>query len=82
MVTEENLEVTFRYWRRSLVGTQEQYYTIRITGAKIISFRTLTQEEPLVVSGIMIGHFEEIAFTYSDIEITHETAGTSASNDF
>ena len=82
MVTEENLEVTFRYWRTSLAGTQEQYYTIRITGAKIISFRTLTQEEPLEVSGIMIDHFEEIAFIYSDIEITHETAGTSASNDF
>ncbi|MCG8331264.1 MAG: type VI secretion system tube protein Hcp [Chitinophagales bacterium] len=74
LINKAPLQVTLKFWRQSYqTGNPEHYYTIQFTGAKMVSLRQLKQETSTANFGLT--DFEEISFTYSTIEITHETAG-------
>lgn len=80
LVTKEDLELTLRFWRNN--GFDEQYYTMEFTGVKVASIRMLSQEEDTYAVPTSSIEFEEISFTYTTVDATHEISGTSASWEF
>jgi len=80
--TGENLtEVELKFYRTSMTGTEEHYFTIKLTDARIVDMRTYfpNAQDPATAH---FTHLEDVEFSYRMIEWTHEVAGTSASDDW
>jgi type VI secretion system secreted protein Hcp len=74
-------EATLKFWKASLKGTPEHFYTIkltngRITGAKI---RLLGQEEH---ESAKVPMQEDVEFTFQKIEWIHEKKSKMATDDW
>jgi type VI secretion system secreted protein Hcp len=81
LATGENLEVELKFWRTSISGTQEHYYTIKWTDAVLVEGKAILPDTNDSANDSR-GHQEEWSFTYRKCEWTHEKAGTSASDDW
>jgi len=76
---EKVKDATFQFFRssRSGDGTTEQFYTVKIKNGNIASVKQIlpdTKEEHDV------HEYEEVMFTFQDIEWRHETGKTSAAD--
>lgn len=79
LVAEESVEVTLNYYRTNASNVQENYYTVILKNARVAAYRMLSQETPLVVGTNEVKDFEEVTFTYTQIELSHLVAGTASS---
>lgn len=73
--------VEIKWYRTTMEGTQEHYFTHKLEDALIVDIKgnmVLTTD----VSQDYRDHEEEIWMTYRKIEWTHEVAGTSGSDDW
>ena len=80
LVTNDVLtEVRFGFWQPNLraaagVGTEVNYYTVKLTNALIASYRQFDQPG--------VGLMEEISFTYQKIEMTLNDGGVTSMDDW
>lgn len=74
-------EVVIKWYRTSMAGTQEHYFTHKLTDAVIVDIDASMPncQDPNVAH---FTHLEKVAMTYRKIEWTHEIAGTSGSDDW
>jgi type VI secretion system secreted protein Hcp len=87
LVNNENItEWELQFWKPSIssrtgVGTETQYYTVKLTNARIIdiSFHMLNNKNPDLMK---YAEYEEIAFTYSKITWTWNDGGITAEDDW
>lgn len=77
----EMLQITATFYRTSTAGKQEKYYTVTFTDVILVELRPYTPEALNPDNG-PYRDMEEIKFTYRAIQVTHEIAGTSGSDDW
>jgi len=80
LATNENLpEFELQCWRPSPSGVEQQYYTIRLTNARVVSIR---QQMPNTASPDLrrVETYEEVSFTYQTITWTWTEGGITASD--
>jgi type VI secretion system secreted protein Hcp len=77
LVTGESLQIKIRFFRVSMVGTREHYFSIEYEDCKIAEIKTihLNSSDP---DNAHFTTLEEVTFTYQKVTKTHEIAGTSA----
>lgn len=78
---ERLIECKLEWYRTSITGTQEHYFTIELEDAVIVDIKSYMHncQDP---SKAHFTHLEDVAFTYRKITWTHVAAGTSASDDW
>lgn len=74
-------KVTVKWYRTSMAGTQEHYFTHVLEDAMIVDIRAHSPnaQDPNMAH---FTHMEDIEFTYRKITWTHEVAGTSGEDDW
>ncbi len=74
-------KIVLKWYRTSITGTQEHYFTHTLVDAMIVDIKTSMPhaQDPAVAH---FTHLEDVAFTYRKISWTHEVAGTSGSDDW
>jgi len=80
LATNENLpEFELQCWRASPAGVEQQYYTIRLTNARVVGIR---QQMPNTASPELrrVETYEEVSFTYQTITWTWTEGGITASD--
>ncbi len=77
----EVLQLEADFYRTSTAGKQEKYYTVKFTDVILVELQPYTPEALNPDNG-PYRDMEEIKFTYRKIEVTHEIAGTSGSDDW
>jgi len=71
----ENLtNVTLEYYRISPKGTEEKYYTVKLTNAVLTNIRSWTPN-CLLQANQQMGHMEDVSFAYEKITWTFEPDG-------
>jgi type VI secretion system secreted protein Hcp len=70
-----------KWYRTSGSGTQEHYFTMKLTDAIIVDIKGYMPncQDP---GNASFTHLEDISFSYRAIEWTHEIGGTSGSDDW
>lgn len=82
LCTGEHLKnVTLKYYRVSPKGTEEQYYTVTLEDAIVVSIRPW-MPNCLDKSMSSFGHMEEVSFTYRRATWRHEIDKTEAQDDW
>ncbi|MDB5990454.1 MAG: Hcp protein [Herbaspirillum sp.] len=71
---EKMKNVTLTYYRSSLKGEDEKYYTVTLGNAIITSIRTWMPDR-LLVANETLGHMEDVSFAYSSIKWTYLDGG-------
>lgn len=73
--------VQIKWYRTSMTGKQEHYFTHELEDAVIVSIdgRMPNAQDPSMEH---FTHLEDVAFTYRKITWTHEVAGVSGSDDW
>jgi type VI secretion system secreted protein Hcp len=73
--------VAIKWYRTSMEGKQEHYFTTTLTDALIVDIEAVMPncQDPGLSH---FTHLEKISFAYRAIEWTHEVAGTSGSDDW
>lgn len=74
-------EIVLSLWRTSPAGTQEKYFTIKYEDAVLVE-GLLEIPNVLDPENAQLGHMETFKFTFRKFTLTHETAGTSGSDDW
>ncbi|MBP0943295.1 Hcp family type VI secretion system effector [Pseudomonas alliivorans] len=74
-------EVKIQWYRTSVNGNQELYYTTLLTDATIVQIKDYMHncQDPAKAS---FTHLQDVHFAYRKITWTHETCGTSGSDDW
>ncbi|MCF5709554.1 type VI secretion system tube protein Hcp [Pseudomonas syringae] len=74
-------EVTIQWYRTSIKGNQELYYTTHLEDATIVEIKDYMHncQDP---GNSHFTHLEDVHFTYRKITWTHEACGTSGSDDW
>jgi type VI secretion system secreted protein Hcp len=74
-------KVTIKWYRTSMQGTQEHYFTHELTDAMIINIQghSPNAQDPDMAH---FTHMEDVEMSYRKITWTHEVAGTSGSDDW
>lgn len=74
-------KVELKWYRTSMTGTQEHYFTHVLEDAVIVDIQSLmpNAQDPAMAH---FSHMEEISMTYRRITWTHEVAGTTGSDDW
>ncbi|MCP3869544.1 MAG: Hcp family type VI secretion system effector [Gammaproteobacteria bacterium] len=74
-------EVVIKWYRTSMAGTQEHYYTHKLEDAMIVdmSGHSPNAQDPAMEH---FSHMEDVSFTYRQITWTHEIGGTEGSDDW
>jgi type VI secretion system secreted protein Hcp len=74
-------KVEIKWYRTSMAGKQEHYFTHILTDAVIVDIDSSMPncQDP---GKAHFTHLEDVAMTYRKIEWTHEVAGTSGSDDW
>ena len=74
-------KVEIKWYRTSMAGKQEHYFTHILTDAVIVDIDSSMPncQDP---GQAHFTHLEDVAMTYRKIEWTHEVAGTSGSDDW
>lgn len=71
LITGENLIVEIKFYRTTMDGTNEHYFTIKLDDAMIVNIRSQSA----------IGqHAEEVSFVYETITWTHEVVNTNSTD--
>jgi type VI secretion system secreted protein Hcp len=78
---EHMKDVTLKFYRVSKSGTEEQYFTIVLEDAIVVSVRPW-MPNCLDKSMGSFGHMEEVSFTYRRISWRNEAAKTEAQDDW
>ncbi len=89
-VTNENIsEAHFKFWRTTIQGTEEQYFTIDLVNASLASSNlyhpdTMDATAPAATAGLNNGgtELEEWSFTYQKITWTFVNGGITAQDDW
>ncbi len=82
LVSGENLsECQIRFYRTSVQGKQEHYYTIKLTDALLVDMSTRMAHCQDAAKADRVTE-EVLKFTYRAIEVTHETCGTAGDDDW
>jgi type VI secretion system secreted protein Hcp len=82
LTSGERLGTIYIHWfRTSMTGTQEHYFTHELTDAMIVDIKAYSPNA-LDPSMAHFTQMEDISFTYRAISWTHEIAGTSGSDDW
>jgi type VI secretion system secreted protein Hcp len=73
--------VEVKWFRTSMEGKQEHYFTTKLTDALIVDIQAYMPncQDPGLAH---FTHLEKISFSYRAIDWTHEVAGTSGSDDW
>jgi type VI secretion system secreted protein Hcp len=87
LVNNENItDWELQFWRPSIssrtgVGTETQYYTVKLSNARIIdiNFHMLNNKNPELVR---YNEYEEVAFSYEKITWTWNDGGITAEDDW
>lgn len=82
LVNNENIvEWELQFWQPSAAGAEKQHYSVRLTNANIasIKFQMLNNKNPDLAK---LAEFEEVAFTYQNIEWTWVDGGVIATDDW
>jgi type VI secretion system secreted protein Hcp len=87
LVTNENItDWELQFWKPSIssrtgVGTETQYYTVKLTNARIvdINFHMLNNKNPDLVR---YNEYEEVAFVYEKITWIWTDGGITAEDDW
>jgi type VI secretion system secreted protein Hcp len=77
----EILQVEIKWWRTTMEGTQEHYYTHKLTDATLVDVKT----EVVLCTDTSLGfrdHEVVYSMVYRKIEWEHMVAGTSGSDDW
>lgn len=77
----EVLQMEAQFFRTATSGKQEHYYTVKFTDVVLVHYKQHTPNALDPESG-SYRDMEELAFTYRQIDVTHEVAGTSGSDDW
>lgn len=77
----EMLQMEAHFFRTSTAGQQEHYYTIKFTDAVLVDYKQYTPEALNPENG-PYRDMEDLRFTYRMVEVTHDVAGTSGSDDW
>ena len=74
-------KVIVKWFRTSMTGQQEHYFTHELEDAVIVNINANmpSAQDPAMAH---LTHMEEVAFSYRKITWTHEIAGTSGSDDW
>ncbi|WP_395344299.1 Hcp family type VI secretion system effector [Ningiella sp. W23] len=74
-------KVVLKWYRTSMTGTQEHYFTHELEDAVIVNIDSLmpNAQDPAMAN---FSHMEEVSMTYRRISWTHEVAGTTGSDDW
>ena len=77
---ERMTEVVIEWYRTSADGNQEYYYTTTLEDAVIVNIKSYMHncQDP---DNLHFTHLEDVHFSYRKITWTHETSGTSGSDD-
>lgn len=81
LASGEMLQFEVTFFRTSTAGKQEKYYTVKFTDATLVHYRQNTPN-PLEATNGAFRDMEELGFTYRKIDVTHDIAGTSGSDDW
>jgi type VI secretion system secreted protein Hcp len=81
LASGETLQFEASFYRTSTMGKQEKYYTVKFTDAILVHYRQNTPN-PLEAINSAFRDMEELAFTYRKLDVTHDIAGTSGSDDW
>jgi len=78
---ERLTKCTLKWYRTSVTGTQEHYFTIMLEDAIITNIKAHMPncQDP---SQSHFTHLEDVSFTYRKITWTHEKGGTSGADDW
>ena len=80
LTTGETMDkVELKWYRTSLKGKQEHYYTMVLDDAVIVDIESSMSTDHGTVNELT--PYEKVSFTYRKITWTHETASTSGSDD-
>ncbi|NUU02271.1 Hcp family type VI secretion system effector [Herbaspirillum robiniae] len=74
---EQMKDVTLEYYRISPKGTEEKYYTVKLSNAIVTNMRAWTPN-CLTAENKQMGHMEDISFTYEKITWTFDPDGIEA----
>jgi type VI secretion system secreted protein Hcp len=77
----ENLQVTITFWRTSMEGAQEHYFTVALEDARLVDIRYGKEHTADPAKGFYDDE-EVLSFSYRKITWTHEAAGTSGADDW
>ncbi|AET90708.1 hcp protein [Burkholderia sp. YI23] len=74
---EQMKDVSLEFYRVSPKGTEEKYYTVKLSNAILTNMKSWTPNA-LDPNNKQIGHMEDLAFTYEKISWTYEPDGIEA----
>ena len=80
LVNNENItEWQLQFWQPSATGAEKQHFTVKLTNANVasIAFRMANNKHPDLMK---FAEYEEIAFTYEQIDWTWNDGGITASD--
>ncbi|MBI5499066.1 MAG: type VI secretion system tube protein Hcp [Deltaproteobacteria bacterium] len=70
-----------QFWRPTATGAETQFYTIRLKGASIVSFRTEMLNNQFS-DNVPLKEREVISFAYQQLELTWVSGGISHTHDW
>ncbi|MBZ9613420.1 Hcp family type VI secretion system effector [Rheinheimera maricola] len=78
---ERLTKVVLKWYRTSMTGVQEHYFTHELEDAVIVDIKSYmpNAQDPAMAH---FSHMEDVALTYRRITWTHEVAGTTGSDDW
>ncbi len=74
---EQMKDVTLEFYRISPKGTEEKYYTVKLSNAILTNMKSWTPN-CLSPENKQMGHMEDLSFTYEKITWTYEPDGIEA----
>ncbi len=77
----EVLQIVAKFWRTSMTGQQEHYFTVKWTDAVMVYGKAYVPNA-LDTANNNFTHMEDWSFTYRMVEWTHEKGGTSGADDW
>ncbi len=82
LVTNENLpSFELRFYRPTREGREEQFYTVRLTDARVTKVRVV-QPDTYDPANDRRPLTEEVSFVFQSIEVVYEPTGTTAQDDW
>jgi type VI secretion system secreted protein Hcp len=78
---EQFKSVSLEFYRISAKGTEEKYYTVKLTKAILTNMKSWTPN-CLNPENRQMGHMEDVSFTYEKIQWTFEPDGIEAEDNW
>jgi len=81
LTSGEALDCEIKWYRTSMEGTPEHYFTMKLTDAVIVDIKACMAHCQDAATE-RFGHEEQVALNYRKIEWRHEVAGTAGEDDW